>query len=337
MAYQTESKNMFSEENNTQETSTNAITNKLSINVEESSVDIIALTPSNSPVFGLKELVPKITEKSFSFPKLSSTKLSKKESKELKNKSIKFVVATSYNQTRNTNQQTIHQPNARTGAFNVLQNKQQMATKLQFTQPCKYLKQDDQGVWTACFREVCTFAHSLDEYKCPPCQFDKNCRFRYGRYNNQGVLDKQAACRFKHGNETVEQWCNRIQKPLPHLPQTNEETRKPKKEESLDKEPLDCPQEERRIPMHKPIVHPLVRKNKVRSASFELEHPRKEKTNRYTSDSESESDYKSRKRRERKNNKQPERIVRVPTEALAKMALTSLFEQGVFNVKVVIE
>ena len=261
-----------------------------------------------------------------------------KDAKYIKNKTTKFIVATSYNQTRNTNRpQTGYQPNARTGAFNSLENKQQMATKLQFTQPCKHLKQDAQGVWTACFREVCTFAHSLDEYKCPPCQFDKNCRFRYGRYNNQGVLDKQAACRFKHGNETVEQWCNRIQKPLPHLPQTNEQTRKPKKEESLDKEPLDCPQEERRIPMHKPIVYPLVRKNKVMSTSFELEHPRKEKTNRYTSDSESESDYKSRKRRERKNNKQPERIVRVPTEALAKMALTSLFEKGVFNVKVVIE
>jgi hypothetical protein len=291
-----------------------------------------------------------------------------KDAKYIKNKTTKFVVATSYNQTRNTNRpQTGYQPNARTGAFNSLVNKQQMATKLQFTQPCKHLKQDAQGVWTACFREVCTFAHSLDEYKCPPCQFDKNCRFRYGRYNNQGVLDKQAACRFKHGNETVEQWCNRIQKPLPHLPQTNEQTRKPQTQKTLltkneqdslvftltdsEDEDFPPPPPTPTLPPPPPPTPTLpiptlpIPTLPIPTPPTTLPTPKKvvsDSDSDSESESESESDYKDRKRRERrqkqsKHQKEPERIVIVPTEALAKMALKTLFKQGVFNVKVVIE
>ena len=83
-----------------------------------------------------------------------------------------------------------------------------------FTKPCKNVtdntKEEEFGV---CTRSVCTFAHSLEEFRIPKCRFLHNCR--------------SSTCKFLHPDETTDEWTLRTGENLPHLPLTNVNSRQP--------------------------------------------------------------------------------------------------------------
>jgi hypothetical protein len=83
-----------------------------------------------------------------------------------------------------------------------------------FTKPCKNVtdntKEEEFGV---CTRAVCTFAHSLEEFRIPKCRFLSNCR--------------SSTCKFLHPDETTDEWTLRTGEKLPHLPLTNVNSRQP--------------------------------------------------------------------------------------------------------------
>ena len=83
------------------------------------------------------------------------------------------------------------------------------------TRPCSFVseptaKDVEFGV---CYRETCSYAHSMEEYKRKPCLFGDKCR------HNDCVF-------FHAGSESPEQFDDRVGKP--HLPPTSVKSRQPK-------------------------------------------------------------------------------------------------------------
>jgi hypothetical protein len=114
----------------------------------------------------------------------------------------------------------------------VLQNKEDIAKTLSFTKPCQFCtkKQEDKDEWGVCYRETCTFAHSLEELQLAPCAFGSNCNRKNGTINRQtGKIDttQHFRCQFKHPDETNDEFYTRTGRVQPDLPPTSEKTRKP--------------------------------------------------------------------------------------------------------------
>ena len=187
MASQTNSKNMFmtlsdSELQVTKNTEcldsmslSDSGVSKRKINTTFKSVEVVELPHTVSNTHQLEE-----------FPTLGgSVKPSKKESRKINEKNIQKL---SFSK-ETTNKYT---PNERTNAFSSLENKEELAKKLFRTRRCRNVEQNEDSTWKYCYRETCNFFHSLDEFNPPPCQFDKNCRFKYGRLNRDGTTDKKA-------------------------------------------------------------------------------------------------------------------------------------------------
>ena len=97
---------------------------------------------------------------------------------------------------------------------------------LEYTRPCKHVvdnKKDDK--YGVCYREKCTFAHSLDELKLAECSFGDNCMFIEEKLDFR--TNRMKICMFKHPFETKDEYFQRTGKRV-DLPQTALETRKPK-------------------------------------------------------------------------------------------------------------
>lgn len=94
-------------------------------------------------------------------------------------------------------------------------------TALICTKPCQYVVRKESGPdqlieYGVCYREVCTFAHSLEELNAPVCAFGERCY-------------KQIRCTFWHPEaESRDDFYKRTNKPLPDLPATSEKTRQPR-------------------------------------------------------------------------------------------------------------
>jgi len=177
-----------------------------------------------------------------------------------------YKLSCSYDREIPQQQRRPSRPSRRYQAMSRLKDKKAMAERLVCTQPCRnvvikckpVLDKDGQQmknsgghlVWSSdpdldeagqyqfvrvCTREVCTFAHSLDEYKLPECQFGKSCRSIWGVVTSTGDFDErpESRCAFWHrGIESHEEYYERTQRQKPLLPQTAERSRCPKKPES---------------------------------------------------------------------------------------------------------
>ena len=114
-----------------------------------------------------------------------------------------------------------------------------------FTKPCKNVtdntKEEEFGV---CTRAICTFAHSLEEFRILKCRFLSNCR--------------SSTCKFLHPDETTDEWTLRTGEKLPHLPLTNVNSRQPSSHVNTSKD--SDSQAEHTVPIqdlhfHDPRVH----------------------------------------------------------------------------------
>jgi len=82
-----------------------------------------------------------------------------------------------------------------------------------FTVPCRHVSKKD-GKYGCCSRDVCVFAHSLEELRIVSCHFGMKCTRR------------ETNCYFIHEGESREEYYKRTGKFQPDLPPTSEDTRK---------------------------------------------------------------------------------------------------------------
>ena len=81
--------------------------------------------------------------------------------------------------------------------FFILSNRKNVVTYLKKTKFCKLLI--EQG---RCNREICNFAHTVKEIVFPFCAFGNEC-------------SKKQDCSFRHPNESIDSYKNRIQFTIP--------------------------------------------------------------------------------------------------------------------------
>lgn len=87
-----------------------------------------------------------------------------------------------------------------------------------------------------CFRETCTFAHSMSELKLPKCNYGVYCNRRNGRREKSGKLDTSFKCQFQHPDESSEEFYMRTGKERPDLPATSEKSRIPRSKKQMNEE-----------------------------------------------------------------------------------------------------
>lgn len=214
-------------------------------------------------------------------------------------------------------------------AFANMSNKDEVAKKLRCTKACNFsLKNSVTGEYGTCYRSTCTFAHSLEELNDPMCEFDEMCRYKQGRYNKDGTFDVTLKCTFRHSSETREEWLERTGKKLPDLPETlTKNISNP-----ITPKVLGSGYEKKTSPFTPPIRINLQSPSTPVKAPKEKicrEEPSIEKVKKNLSKVLKSSPKKS-----------PEKeiyIIKVPSEELAKLAIKTVLEHGVFNIQVIIE
>ena len=107
-------------------------------------------------------------------------------------------------------------------------------TRFNYTKPCKNIEKvdgsDERGV---CTRDVCTYAHSLEEYKVPKCLFGDKC------YRKDQTGDR--SCTYMHPKENLDEYFARTGKSRPDLPETSEFTRRPEPRKDVPVVPVVTP------------------------------------------------------------------------------------------------
>lgn len=326
----------------------------------EPSVKISDITP-----FKGRDVVPLRKKMDNEFPILGAEPETKEsKSKERKTKDVKplvtrFVLATSYSserrgkQSRQNNQGT----DRRSRAFSHMENKEDVAKSLQCTRACNNVRrlksaesaESAEPEYGVCYRESCSFAHSLDQLNDPMCGFDESCRFRDGKTRPDGSLDTDAKCKFRHSNETREEWINRTGRSLPDLPQTHEKTRKPiaSKAKPDAKPDATTPPLQAKSSTKPEIVNAPVKEHVKDTASKPSVNKWGIRKLSFPSESSDESDYSRRRRRRHRHSRSPTsshrlssestRVISVPTSELAEIAIKAAINQGITNLRVVVE
>jgi len=212
-------------------------------------------------------------------------------------------------------------------SFENMSNKEEVAKKLRYTKACNFaLKNPVTGEYGTCYRSTCTFAHSLDELNDPMCEFDEMCRYKQGRYSKNGEFDATLKCTFRHTSETHEEWLERTEKTLPDLPNTLSKI--------VDEKVLGSGYVKKTIPFTPPkrivfeipstpvktSVYKVSKKKSISKTKKNLMKEYNEKSNDNTL-----------------NSNKDLHIIKVPSKELAEIAIKLAFENGVFNIQVIIE
>jgi len=214
-----------------------------------------------------------------------------------------------------------------TDAFANISNKELIANKLKCTKACHFaLKNPNTGEYGTCYRSTCTFAHSLEELNAPLCEFDEMCRYKDGRYNKNGDFDATMKCTFRHTNETIEEWLERTGKTLPDLPKTLSKTVSEKVLGSgyAKKNTQFTPPKRIVLEIPSAPVKPPAKKIEKKEST--------EKVKKNLS-----KEYSEKPTEKSLNSNNDLHIIKVPSKELAEIAIKSAFENGVFNIQVIIE
>lgn len=333
----------------------------------------ISATPPNTPVnypnnvigeFKGRAVIPlqRLDEEDYTvFGSLEIDDAIKKGKKDKKDKKevTKFVVATIYEDVRQhtaalSNERRNNSfpfDDARIKALSKMENKEEMDKNLTGTKACKNIERTSTGEFGVCYREICTFAHSLEELNDPMCGFDSVCRHRLGKVQRDSTVDKTLKCMYRHTDETREEWVNRTGCVIPDLPKTSEKTRKPVARK--DAVPVVKPKVSAVVPVftrpvtpipdapvkawgiETPVVQP---ETPIPSVSVEAaETTRKYKDDKYDSDRSSDSYSRHRSRSPRRHHRHSSRrVIIVPTNHLAEVAIKAAFNHGIYDLQVII-
>ena len=283
------------------------------------------------------------------------------KTKQKQKKVIRFIVASSYNDEKRNHRHPQYQTgdDPRSHAFAKMDDKDAMAKSLVGTRACNHVKRgspdDEFGV---CYRMVCTFAHSLLELNDPMCGFDDTCRFMNGKPRRDGTIDKKTKCKFRHSNETRDDWVKRTGRTLPDLPETNEKTRKPTErkaktvpgpetpEQKVQKNTPSAPQKE----LYNKTNKTTKSKWGVRVLDMNSTVSVPLKTDDYSSESDRRSHRSSRRRSYRSRSyrsrspvrdfspvRKTSRTISVQTKELAEIAINAAMDRGIFDLRVIVE
>ena len=286
----------------------------------------------------------------------------KKETSSRRVKTEKITIATSYNVEKaitkkndttnmyiNTNEQTPYNA-IRSDAFAKLDNKDELARSLKCTKACKnVITKTAEGDFGTCYREICSFAHSADEWQPPKCQFGSTCRLLHGRNNNNGIIYTNTKCKFIHDNENIKDWKNRTEQDIPDLPPTNEKSRKPISKPTPPNTPLkssinvaEYVSDTLTVPNNvwntlsngktvndKPPINTPKRDLDSQSSNTDIDVNHTKNNQKYH-----KSHSKSKPHNCQESNNQSFQIIRVPTNELAKIAIKAALERGVLNIQV---
>ena len=191
----------------------------------------------------------------------------------------------------------------RTIAFNHMADKDKVAKTLSCTKACRNIKMDPETrKFGVCYRAYCTFAHSMDELQPALCSFDNVCHFKHGRIidRNTRTIAQGSKCKFRHSDETINQYYARSGMTCPDLPMTNEETRKiqleqPKKQPKEEvKVPVKKqPKEEVKVPVKKQPKEEVKVPVKEQPKEEVKEQPKEQQVSRRSYDSDMSSDSES--------------------------------------------
>ena len=247
------------------------------------------------------------------------------------NNVTKFFVSTNYKDSKKANH------------VNGFPNKDNISKTLSCTRVCNNVKRaSPEDEYSICYRENCSFAHSLDEFKDTMCGFDKVCRFRKGTLLPDGTYDKNIVCMFRHSDESSDFWMNRTRRTLPDLPQTSEKTRKQIiNNEKMVEQVISTPSHlvDLNIPPT-PIKVDILSKyfndlNIVKRLDYaEDTIPVVDKYNSRSSDRRHRS---NRSRSPHQKYRKSQYVIRVPTKELAETVIKTSFNKGVYDVRVIIE
>lgn len=293
-----------------------------------------------------------------STPKTKSRKT--KKTKKNKPDVIRFVVGTSYEETRQNhrrNQNFTNGDDPRSRAFAKMEDKETVAKTLTCTRACNNVKRDSPDKeFGICYRENCSFAHCLGELNDPMCGFDSTCRFRWGKPQRDGTVNAKAKCMFRHSDETREDWIKRTGRTLPDLPETDEKTRKPTARKNtetkvqdktpvnpLKRAPAPCtPLKTAKnmftftVPAETlPGTPPVPVARKKLDFSGDSDDSQRSRRSHYRHRSYRRNS-RSRSPRGSDRKSSPLQVITVPTKELAEIAIKAAFERGIYNLQVVI-
>jgi hypothetical protein len=235
-----------------------------------------------------------------------------------------------------------------------MENKEEIAKNLTGTKTCKNIQLTSTGEFGVCYREKCTFAHSLEELNDPMCGFDDTCRHRLGKVQRDGTVDKTRKCMFRHSIETRDEWAKRTDRVIPNLPKTSEKTRKPVAR--TDMITVIKPQNTTptlnvsmtnspvltgipitpitsvwgiKVPVPVPVPVPVL-------IALDKAVNNTRKSVEYDSDK-----YRSRSRSPRHSSHRSRyssrRVIRVPNNHLAELAINAALDRGIYNLQVIID
>ena len=330
------------------------ISNTLSKEVEKQVTPVDAQNNQVDNDFRLVELKKNIKKINLEdFPTPGSVILTKEQEKEIVASNKMYCATKIQLEPTVTDHRTI--------AFNHMADKDKVAKALSCTKACRNIQRDPKtGKFGVCYRAYCTFAHSMDELQPARCSFDSACRFKHGRiidWNTRTIVSG-SKCKFRHSDETIDQYYARSGITRPDLPLTNKETRKipEQPKEQSKKQPKEQPKEQskeqsKKQPKEQPKEQPKkqpkeeVKEQQVSRRSYDSDMSSdSESSDSESSESESEEERRRRLKKERKARKSKKsspkndiQVIRVPTKELAEIALKAAFDRGQFNVQVLIE
>lgn len=154
------------------------------------SVESVEYVEVKRPVIN-KKLLEDLNIKVYNLPKKDSFKVIKEVESPWKD--FTFVVSKSIKRKDSDDNMDIK----RNEGFYILANKVHISRHLKKTKFCNIFIQEG-----SCNRKICNFAHNMEEYNFPACAFRDNCKVKN--------------CKFKHPNETLEEFKNRINFKLPN-------------------------------------------------------------------------------------------------------------------------
>jgi hypothetical protein len=235
--------------------------------------------------------------------------------------------------------------NSRTSCFYAFADKNTLSASLSRTKPCRLVVKKPDGSFGVCNRDKCSFAHSQEELQIPLCMFDETCRTVYGKYDkNTNDFIPNTYCTFKHSFETKSQWLKRTNTVLPELPLTNEFSRN-KTMNNVNNTNVN------NVNNTNVNTNYMNNMNNMNNTNMNTNYMNNTNninhtTNKPISYSDivrnvpvpiEEQSHNSNNYSNTYSNNSNVSIINVPNQELAEFALKSLFELGVFNIKIVVD
>ena len=238
------------------------------------------------------------------------------EEKRILDEMLKLSETSLINWTRSDKVTELH--NKRSKAFASLSDPTMTAKNLVYSKVCRNIVPDEssKGEFKVCTREHCTFAHGEDEWAPARCSFGNDCRFYWGGMSRDGKY--RQICKFYHsGHETVDQWTTRTGQSKPNLPLISKRSQNKESEDLVCSKDINCFYKSTPTPPNSP------------SSCIQTPTPPNSPSSciRTPTPPNFPSSYK----------KTQCKIINVLTKELAEIAINVALDQGLLNIKIIID